>query len=291
MNGTTSRPEGFGPLVVGTDGSDHATRAVLWAAAEADARKEPLVIVHGAGLQPLAYWTTDSFRIAFEGGRSVLDEAASAVAARYPAVEVDTVLSRGTPAESLLEAAGPARTLVVGSRGRGGFASLLLGSVGLQVAAQAPGPVVVVRESARSPQGTVVAAVRDDGDRHALRFAARTAALHGASLRVVSVWMFLENAGSMVSMVDDIGELTRAEADATRRAVAPVREEFPGLAITEELVRSRSVPGSLVDASAQADLLVMGARRPAHALVPALGRVTHAVLHHAGCPVAVLPRR
>jgi nucleotide-binding universal stress UspA family protein len=289
---TKAGNERLGPLVVGTDGSEHGTRAVLWAAAEAAARAQPLSIVHGVGSEPLAsYWTPEGARVLIDGGREVLDQALSTVREEFPELRVSTVLSRGTPAESLLEAVCPTDTLVVGSRGRGGFAALLLGSVGLEVAARAPGPAVVVRQTAEVPHGTVVVAVRDDGDRNALRFAARTAALHGATVRVVSVWMFLESTGSMAARVDDVGDVARLEREATRRTVEPVRQEFPGVTIVEGVVRSRSVPGSLVEASSQADLLVMGARRPAHALGPALGRVTHAVLHHAQCPVAVLPRR
>jgi nucleotide-binding universal stress UspA family protein len=291
MDGTSSHSTGLGPVVVGTDGSDEGTRAVLWAAAEAAAREQPLAIVHGAGPEPLAYYRTpEGVRTLFDDGRIVLDDAAAAVTEHHPDLQVSTTLSRGAPAESLLEATGPADTLVVGSRGHGGFASLLVGSVGLRVAARAPGPVVVVRETIEPPAGTVVAAVRDDGDLHALRFAARTAALHGAALHVVSVWMFLENAGSMVALVGDVGDVARAELDATRRTVEPVRQEFPGVTITEDVLRSRSVAGSLVDASAHADLLVMGARRRAHAFGSGLGRVTHAVLHHAHYPVAILPR-
>lgn len=291
MNGTSSYGAGLGPLVVGTDGSDEGTRAVLWAATEAAARRQPLAIVHGAGPEPMAYYrTADGVRTLFDDGRVVLDDAAAAVTGHHPDLEVTTTLSRGAPAESLLEATGPADTLVVGSRGHGGFASLLVGSVGLKVAARAPGPVVVVRETTEPPAGRVVAAVRDDGDRHALRFAARSAALRGAALQVVSVWMFLENAGSMVALVGDVGDVARAEQDATRRTVEPVRQEFPGLPVTVDVLRSRSVPGSLVDASSHADLVVLGARRRAHAFGPGLGRVTHAVLHHAHCPVAILPR-
>jgi nucleotide-binding universal stress UspA family protein len=175
--------------VAGTDGSDQATRAVLWAAAEATARDQPLTVVHGAGARHARYWTPDSPLTAVDEGRVVLDRAAATVADRYPGLKVDTVLSRADPGESLLEATGPHSTLVVGSRGHGGFSSLLLGSVGLHVSARSHGPVIVVREVTEPAAGAVVVAVRDDGDRGALRFAALTAQARGASLRVVSAWM------------------------------------------------------------------------------------------------------
>ena len=289
MDTAARRHHLLGPVVVGTDGSDQATRAVLWAAAEATARDQPLTVVRGAGTKHARYWTADSPLTAVDEGRAVLDQVASAVADRYPGLKVDTVLSRADPGESLLEAAGPQNTLVVASRGHGGFGSLLLGSVGLHVTARSHGPVIVVREVPQPATGMIAVAVRDDGDRGALRSGALTAQARGASLRVVSAWMFLEGAGSMVAVVDDVGEIARLEIEATKRTVDPVREEFPGLAITEDVVRSRSVAGSLVEVSPTADLLVMGARRPARSFGAPLGRVTYAVLHHAHCPVAVVP--
>jgi nucleotide-binding universal stress UspA family protein len=242
------------------------------------------------GAERQGYWTPDEAEVIITEGGRLLDQVQSAVAKEYPDLEVATTLSRSEPAGALLETAGAGDTLVVGSRGRGGFASLLLGSVSLRVAARSSGPVVVVRTVPETATGTVVAAVRDDGDREVVRFAARTAPLRGCALKVVSVWMFLENVGSMGAVAVDVDAVARSEAEATRRTVGPVRAEFPELTITDEAVRSRSVAGALVDASASADLLVVGARRRAHVLGAGLGRVSHAVLHHAHCPVAVLPR-
>jgi nucleotide-binding universal stress UspA family protein len=291
MGKAVSGGDVLGPVVVGTDGSEHAGRAVLWAAAEASARGMPLTVVHGVGAEHQGYWTPAEAEEIFANGGRLLDGAQAAVTERYPDLGVSTTLSKSEPAQSVLEAAGPGDTVVVGSRGLGGFASLMLGSVGLRVAARSRGPAVVVREVPERPAGTVVAAVRDDGDRVVVRFAARCAASRGAALRVVSAWKFLENVGSMGAVAVDVDAIARSETEATRRTVGPVRADFPDLDITEEAPRSTSVAGTLVDASSSADLLVMGARRPARVLGPGLGRITHAVLHHAHCPVAVLPRR
>ncbi|MFJ2439626.1 universal stress protein [Streptomyces sp. NPDC087658] len=290
MNSITREASVLGPVVTGTDGSEKAMEAVLWAAGEAAARKQPLAVVHAIGVEQAGYVAYDESHRVLDSAKEVLDDAAALVSRRYPQVAVSTVLSRDEPAESLLEAAGDTGTIVVGSRGLGGFGALLLGSVGLRVAARARGPVVVVRDAAEAPTGVVLAAVRDDGDRGTLRFAARTATLRGASLRVVSVWMFLQNVGSMATMVDDVSGVAQAEAAATSHTVAPLREEFPDLAIAEETARASSVAGALAKASRQADLLVVGARRPAHAIGSPLGHVAHALLHHAHCPVAVVPR-
>ncbi|MBO0916179.1 universal stress protein [Streptomyces laculatispora] len=119
------------PVVVGTDGSDHATRAVLWAADEAVSRSRPLIIVYAIeGLQA-PYLDVDSMDVTLRAGREALDMAAARVGREHTGVHVSTVLSRDEAPESLLEAAGDHGTIVVGSRGLGGFSALLFGSVGL----------------------------------------------------------------------------------------------------------------------------------------------------------------
>jgi nucleotide-binding universal stress UspA family protein len=162
--------------------------------------------------------------------------------------------------------------------------------VGLRVAACATAPVVVVHSPAGDvTTGVVVVAVRDERDLDVMRFAAETADRHKASLRVLSAYTYYQYAGSMVPMLDDLTEVAEEQASSIARLIAPVRDEFPGLTVTSELARTRSPAGALVDASAHADLVVVGARRPTHTLGTPLGRVVHAVLHHAHCPVVVVP--
>ncbi|MFE3825652.1 universal stress protein [Streptomyces sp. NPDC059092] len=295
MDGSTSASGTFGtralgPVVVGTDGSGHAARALIWAADEAASRNRSLTVVHAIGVEQARYLAFDDAHTVLREARETLDKAAARAAREHADVPVSTVLSREEAAESLLEAAGEDGTVVVGSRGLGGFTALLVGSVGLRTAARAKGPVVVVRRVEEGAGGGVAVAVRDDGDRDALMYAARTARLRHAPLRVVSVWLFLQNVGSMATMVDDLSGLAESEREATSHMVEPVRKEFPDLTVSVETVRATSVAGALVDASVDVGLLVMGARRPAHRIGSPLGRVTHAVLHHAPCPVAVIPR-
>ncbi|MFE4056628.1 universal stress protein [Streptomyces sp. NPDC059096] len=286
----TSGTRGLGPVVVGTDGSDHATKALLWAADEAASRSRSLTVVHAIGVEQARHLAFDDAQTVLREARKTLDEAAERVAREHADVPVSTVLSREEAAESLMEAAGEDGTVVVGSRGMGGFTALLVGSVGLRTAARAKGPVVVVHRVEEGAGGGVAVAVRDDGDRDALMYAARTARLRDVPLRVVSVWLFLQNMGSMATMVDDLSGLAESQREATSHMVEPVRKEFPDLTVSVESVRATSVAGALVEASADVGLLVMGARRPAHRIGSPLGRVTHAVLHHAPCPVAVIPR-
>ncbi|MDX3851841.1 universal stress protein [Streptomyces sp. AK02-01A] len=282
--------QALGPVVTGTDGSDHATRAVLWAADEAAVRGRPLTIVHALGVEQALYLAYDDAHTILDRARTVLDEATAQVSARRPDVRVSATVSYDETTESLLEAAGTDGTIVLGSRGLGGFSALLVGSAGLRTAAHARGPVIVVRDVTDTSEHRVVAALRDERDQDALRFAARTAALRDVPLRVVSVWMFLRNAGSMATMVDDLSGVARSEAEATAHLVVPIRKEFPDLTVTEDTVRAVSVAGALVEAAEHADLLVTGARGPTHPISSPLGRVTHAVIHRARCPVAIVPR-
>ncbi|MFE1248622.1 universal stress protein [Streptomyces sp. NPDC058735] len=289
-----------GPVVVGTDGSAGAARAVLWAAREAALRHQPLHIVCAADLDLAERLGAGTARRVREAARSLLTEAASAASARAPGLEISTEVGREPAADALLRAAGAqaARvpgvtaaeaTIVLGSRGLGGFATLLMGSAGLAVAGRATCPLVVVRGT-EPPASGIVVGVRDEEDLEAVRFAAETARLRKAPLRLLSTWTYLQYVGSMAPLADVVRVAVEAEAAASTRVLGSVQEEFPDLEVTEEVVRVPSPAGELVAASLRAELVVVGAHRPAHHMGRALGRVTHAVLQHAHGPVAVVPR-
>ncbi|MFF8537949.1 universal stress protein [Streptomyces sp. NPDC015532] len=281
-----------GPVVVGADGSDSATAAVRWAALEAASRDAPLHIVCATSLDTLAADVPSESvtQHVLDAGSATVESAVAVAEGEVPGIRVVPLVSREAAAQALLEAAGDNGLIVVGTRGIGGFTALLVGSVGLSVAAYAAGPVVVVRgERDHVTTGVVLVALRDERDVGVLRFAAQTAVRHKASLRVLSTYAYYQYAGSMVPVLGDLAEVAEEQASHANRLVEPVRDEFPGLAVTSDLVRAHSPAGALVDASAHADLVVVGARRSAHAPGAPLGHVVHAVLHHAHCPVAVVP--
>jgi nucleotide-binding universal stress UspA family protein len=125
------------PVVVGVDGSKASLRALSWAVAQArlaGAVLTPLCVRGGGGGAP------DEDELA-----SLRAAAEAAGSAAEPTVPVEPQLRRGNVSHELLAAAADADLLVIGSRGRGGFASLLLGSTSSQVAGHATRPVVVVR--------------------------------------------------------------------------------------------------------------------------------------------------
>ena len=152
-------------IVVGVDGSAGAAQALEWAVAEAGLRNASLHVVH-AWMVPLIDAIPDAWVIeaptmgptdeeVYEhlsaAARKVLDEALDQARALEPEPEVVGELTEMRAAPALIAAAGDADLLVVGSRGRGGFKGLLLGSVSAQCVHHAPCPVVIVPGSVREP--------------------------------------------------------------------------------------------------------------------------------------------
>ncbi|MFI9626040.1 universal stress protein [Streptomyces sp. NPDC052042] len=279
------------PLVVGTDGSGHALRAVRWAAAEAAARGTALHIVHAVGFgRGGPYLSEGDRRRIVTFGNTVLAEAAAHARRAAPGVAVTTTLCENRTTPCLLGEAAPDATVVVGSRGRGGSAPRLIGPDSLDLAAHASLPVVVVPGEERERAGVVLAAVRDGRDAEALWLAARLAVRDGAALGVVSAWVPLGNAGGTAAGCVGADRPAEGRARVVARITEPVRTEFPGLPVTERVVRAGSVPDTLVRATEEADVIVMGARRRSHRVGSSPGHVAHAVLHRTHCPVLLAPR-
>ncbi len=131
------------PIVVGVDGSEGSRLALEWALGEARVRKQPVKVI-------LAWSYLDQpggdFDPSFgeEDAHRVLDEMVDRVTGDDPDIEIERMAVCELPARALLEACDDAAMVVVGSRGLGGFKSLLLGSVSHQVAQHAPCPIVIV---------------------------------------------------------------------------------------------------------------------------------------------------
>ncbi|MFC8511326.1 universal stress protein [Streptomyces sp. NPDC057411] len=291
MDGYATRP-GLGRVVVGVDGSPSARTAVAWAAAEAVLRRTGLCLVHATDTDSVAGFLSRSetgrSRLA---GRALLDETARAVRERHPDLTVVTELGTGRPAEALRAAAALSGTIVVGHRGLGGFASMLLGSVGLDVAAGATTPVVVVRGAADPAEtGSVLVAVRDEDDLGCARAAAREALLRKVPLRLLHIWVTAPYGGVRTALRNGTREAAREHVGIPARVADRLREEFPEITLLADGEKNHSVPGSLLDASRHADLLVVGGRRAPGYLGPTLGRTTLSLLQHAHCPVELVPR-
>ena len=186
-------------VVVGYDGSPTSRVALIWALQSAEQRGLDAEVVHvltvptavSAGYGMTAASDVADLRPYAE---SVLREAAELAARTAPAVTVTTQLVIGNPAEGLLSTLADADRVVLGSRGRGTFAELLLGSVSLELASRAPCPVVVIRGGTENlPAGTeahrvVVGVDGSPASLLALGFAFEEASVRGCGLTVLHAW-------------------------------------------------------------------------------------------------------
>lgn len=142
-------------IVVGVDGSDFAVGALAWALDEARLRHATLTVVHAwqylpLVAEPLAAIPPIPFTELEDNAKQIVaDTIEKAAGGQEPGVPLDIRVVEGPPAPALLDAAEGATMMVVGSRGRGGFAGLLLGSVSQQVTHHAPCPVVILPRSAQ----------------------------------------------------------------------------------------------------------------------------------------------
>ncbi len=291
MEGISAGPE-LGTVIVGVDGSEPARGAALWAAGEAARRGRTLHIVHAADTDSRAlYASAETIERARAAGRGILHETAAAVAELHPELHVTTEFSRSAPVPTLHRAAGTHGTVVVGNRGLGGFTSLMLGSVALKAAAGASTPLAVVRGTDRAVEtGSVLVGVRDEHDLDCVRYAACEAELRKASLRLLHVWNLLQSVGNVVSMLDDVEEISGRHEHRLTALAHLIREEFPDLTVHADVEKNFSVAGALAEASQHADLLVVGGRRSPGYIGRTLGHSTHSLVHHAHCPVMLIPR-
>jgi nucleotide-binding universal stress UspA family protein len=149
--------EGDGPLdvVVAVDDEEHSLPALEWAFAEASARRAPLLAVHAWWWEepgPLSSGVVDDedeWEDAAQAQRVMMSEMLAGLREKFPDVEASTEFIRGETIDALEEASGDAQLLVLGTRGRGGFAGLLLGSVSARALHRSRCPVVVVPSTSR----------------------------------------------------------------------------------------------------------------------------------------------
>ncbi|WP_327284211.1 MULTISPECIES: universal stress protein [unclassified Streptomyces] len=305
------------PVIAAVDGSEHSLLALEWARTEALRHAAPLVVAHVLPDTSQLYAARRSSladpsqpeKYADPIGEHVRDVLAGAAElpdeVRYDALE-------GSVPEALRVSGEGARMLVMGSRGRGGFAALLLGSNSRAVASTAACPVVVVPHAARraeaapqpagGPAGPVVlglhaAETADD----VLAFAFVEAAARRTTVQVVSAYAIPPAPMTVVDspfqvippegLADD-GDAVPAEREMLRsqtERLAPFRSRWPRVPVEQA-----AVPGDaaerLVTASRSAALVVVGRHHPRRSVGPLMiGSVAHAVLHHAHGPVAVVP--
>lgn len=287
------------PLVVGADGSDGSLAAVDWAVDEAARHGLPLRLVYASKWEryeravPSDSLERPSERVMAE---HVVASAAERARLRNPEVKVTAEVVAEEAASALLREGRNASVLVTGSRGRGELTGLLLGSVGLAVAARAHGPVVVVRGDKAGLEATheriVLGADEPATGGEAVRFAFREAEARGCTLDVVRAWRCPAHEGAdHPKLAEDPAHRHEERAAALLDAlVEEAVADHPGVRVRRSTVEgpARKV---LLGRSAAADLLIVGAQRRTGHVGLQLGRVAHTLLHHSDCPVAIVPQQ
>ncbi|WP_329267855.1 universal stress protein [Streptomyces sp. NBC_01451] len=293
-------------VVVGLDGSAESRAAAEWAAREAKRRFLPLRLVHVRETVPAPMTLAPLLGAPPAEDRwDIPRGAAEELRSRHPGLDVTVDQVPGRPADVLTEAAKDAVLLVLGSRGLGGVGGFLVGSVGQAVVAHAEQPVVLVRAGERvadgqaadpsvipfagTPFGPVVLGLDTDSpDEAVMTFAFEAAARRVAPLRIVHAWDLPPYFAYGLPADPELNALlAKQEAVAVAEVLHRWKEKYPAVTVVEES-RAGNPAVHLVDASREASLVVVGRRIRRSAFGAHIGPVTHAVLHHAAAPVAVV---
>jgi nucleotide-binding universal stress UspA family protein len=293
------------PVVVGYDGSPSASAAVDWAAAAAAQSHTGVRVLTAVDYSSVPVWpgaSTEYLRdVALERATAVADEGVTRALSVGPGVQASSFPATGGAAGALVEASRQASLLVLGRAEHGAFTSALLGARSLTVIAHAVCPVVLVPTGPALPPGPgrpVVVGV--DGSlaaASAVTFAADLAATWKAPLTVISVWQVPANETWARAYWDaaprDTGlhgaKRERAE-QVVAEAVGMVQASHPDLDVAGQAVEGRAGQ-ALAAASADAGIVVVGSRGHGGFTGMLLGSVSHAVLHAARGPVAVIQPR
>jgi nucleotide-binding universal stress UspA family protein len=290
------------PIAAGIDGSEESLGAVEWAALEAVRRRVPLCIVHVVDHHRGPAAPAPQLRQDLMAGwfrhdlphrcRSALTKARHRAAEAAPGVEVRAAAVFGRADQVLTAVSARAPLLVIGIRGAGGFSGLRLGSVALRLASRARCPVVFATADSRPVfHEIVVGTGNSDHAAAALEFGFGEADMRGARLTALNAWTHPQ-AGwpdNNDHWLLSVGQPNEGAAALLSEQVAPWRDKYPDVEVTESTVHGHA-GRVLALASSRADLVVVGGRRGEAEAVPGLGPVSYTMLRHAHCPVALIPR-
>lgn len=285
------------PIVVGIDASEGADAALRWALADAATQKAPVRVVcayrRTVAYDPMLAWPGLP-EPELEHSRQVAQEVVAKAIARAAeldaSVHVQGEAIDGSPVPVLAEESQNGSLLVLGSRHRSAMRASFLGSVSAGAAARSSCPVIVLggpAPLAGEDRGVVVGIDATEESELLLNFAFDHASRHQVPLRALLAWhpdLFATMVWRAEPSVPKRAELWLSEA------MAGWRERYPDVEVHSAVIRDHPAAGLTAGASS-AHLLVVG-NRGRHALVGTLlGSVSQAVLHHATCPVAVVPTR
>jgi nucleotide-binding universal stress UspA family protein len=287
-----------GFIAVGLDGSKESLAAAHWAARESLLRGVPLRLVHSE------QWSTTrditpitSAEVRSRWAETLLHNAADELHGSHPELGISSQSLNDLPARALASVAATADMLVLGSRGRGALAGFVLGSVGMAVLHSTERPVVLVRagedaiphsQHHHADRELVVGVDTSRPCDALLAFAFEEAARRSCTLRALHCWTLPPLVGYGAAYDPRLHAQLEMSAQAgLDEMLKPWREKYP-----EVRVVARATVGhaawQLVDAGAEAGLVVVGRRIRRSSVGAQIGPITHAVLHHTRAPVAVV---
>jgi nucleotide-binding universal stress UspA family protein len=283
------------PWIVGVDGSDCAREALGWALAHAPGRASSLHLLTAwqtpvyASPSMAAPMTVPIDDTALADSARATTQAEADHARTSTSVPVEPVIAHGSASKALIEAGAEASLIVVGSRGRGGFGRLLLGSTSTQCATHAEIPTAVIpSDHAVTTTASIVVAI--DGSENSLAALewALTFAEPGSTVRVLWVW----DATPLAVGADEFffPDASDTAEERFHHLIDEVTESGQGADVTIERSFVHGRPRSVIaEAAADTDLLVIGARGHGAVGSAILGSVSTWLLHHVDCPVVVVP--
>lgn len=285
-----------GSIIVGVDGSDHAERAVLWAAEQAALETRRLVVLHAD--QVLTRTTTlptasadpaELRRQVVVGMDAIVDEACAFATSRWPHLDIQALVVQTDPRQALVDASRHARLIVVGSRGRGVVRSMFLGSVSANVTRHAECPVVVIRpdHANATRSGVLVGADGTPESQPVVEFAFRQASLRGQPLTIMHT--FFDAAAAVAEYRGEVYEGPGAEMRLLlAESVAGLAEKYSDVPVTRAFAHGL-VDECLVNTPGEWAMVVIG-RHPTNSLTRVLsGSVAITVLERSKGVVAMVP--
>lgn len=275
------------PVVVGVEGTESSQDALVWAARTALARHAPLQVLHAVGLPVVGletYWD-DAVE---QAARDLVEKEAFRAAEAAPGVDVHTVVDQQSPGRALTQRSVDAQLVVVGTHRLTRAERVFSGSLAYQVVAGSHCPVAVVPTLPTDVADRVVVGADGSADSlAAVRVAAAEADRAGLGLHVVHAWQQPAVYVDVNLLAEYDHVFQEAAGVLLGESVAGLREDFSDLVVTQDLVQGQPAT-VLLDAAADARLLVVGSRGLHGVTRMLLGSVSHAVVLHAPCPVLVV---
>jgi nucleotide-binding universal stress UspA family protein len=278
-------------VVVGVDPSENAMRAAEWAAAEALIRDAPLLLVHALHVPDVSALEPSEYALrARADGEVLASRVAAATQTHFPGVRLRTEVSYLAPAHVLTELSRHAALVVTGTRGHGGFAGMLVGSVSRRLAVHAHCPLVVVRgDQPAETLNEVVLGVEPGQDATAIRYAFAAADRYDAVLHAVRVWhphaVYSSVAGGYC---EELSQTRSDEIGTVHKLLEPFAADYPAVKVEVSAGRGNTVP-VLIEAARGVRLLVIGAHRHRGPLSVGAGYVVDGLIAHSPTPVSVVP--